>query len=397
MEEEARQLEALRQDIASPIKVEPMSPVKESVGVVAEDLQEPEDVDASDVDEYSDEQVVAVSKRISEGSRVVRRRPEADSTEFSLFARLVMVLLIMASGAMLYQYKKESSEIGFCNAGMTTNAILEGRQALTAAVESCQRENRTTLYASEVESVASPVPTGTAAAVAQGSQSEAESAVELCPPPTLDLLPHPQACTPCPQYATCTPSSITCAKGYVLRPHAFLSSARVPHHPNLEDPSLMTFTRPKDTLSAEDWSEAAYSLVSSVFDGLPGFGPVAFPPRCIVDPLARRKITLIGKSIESQLATERGMRLCTGKNADLPETTELEQAKKWGTEVERLSKEIRKKTSVSIFSFASIVRDAHPCAAQPDPTIRRNIQGRPQRLARARCSHRGRRHKVRAS
>ena len=378
LEEEARQIEALRQDIASPIQAEPIPPLEESVGAIEEDLQEPEEDDASDVDEYSDEQVAAVSKRISEGGRVVRHRPEADSNEFSRFARLVLTLLIMASGAVLYHYKQESSGIGFCNAGTTTNPILEGRQALVAAVASCQRENRTTLYASEVESAPPPVPTGTAAAVDQGSQPETESAVELCPPPTFDLLPHPQTCTPCPRHATCTPSSVTCAKGYVFQPNKFMAYIPVPHYPNPNEPSLSTFTRPKGLLAAEDSSEVAYSLVSSLFDGLPGFGPVAFPPRCVVDPLLKRKINYMGRSVASQLATERGMRLCTGKNADLPETTELEQAKKWGTEVDKLSKEIQKKTSVGFFSSASIVQAAHSCAAQLNPAIRRYIQGCPQ-------------------
>lgn len=354
LEEEARQLEALRQDIASPTKADPEVPVLEPVEAIAEDVQELEYDDASDVGEYPDEQVAAVSKRISEGGRVVQYQPEADSKEFSRFARLVIVLLMLASGAMLYEYKKESSGIGFCNAGTTTNPILEERQALAAAVELCQRENRTTLYGSEAGSASSPIPTGTT--VAAGQQPATESGVELCPLPTFDLLPHPQTCTPCPQHATCTPSSVTCAKGYILQSHPLLAFLSVPHHASPDDPSLTTFTRPQGLLSSVDMPEMAYSAPALIFDGLPSFGPVAFPPRCVVDPFHRRNINLIGRSIESHLAAERGMRLCTGKNAALPGTTELEQAKKWGVEVEKLSKEIMKKTSVCFSGSASLVQ-----------------------------------------
>lgn len=347
LEEEARQLEALRQDLASPTKAQTQLPVLELVEAPTEDIQEQEDDVASDVSEFSDEQVAAVSKRISEGGRVMKRQQESDSKEFSRFARLVAVLLMLASSAVLYGYKQESSGIGFCNAGTATNPVLQERRSLAAAVELCQRENRTTLYGSEAESASSPISTGTA--VDHGSQPAAESAVELCPLPVFDLFPHPQTCTPCPRYASCTPSSVTCAKGYVLQSHPLLSFLTVPHHASPDDPSLTTFTRPQGLLSSVDTSELVYSAPSLIFDGLPSFGPVAFPPRCVADPLHRRKINYIGKSIESHLAAERGMRLCTGKGADLPETTEIEQAKKWGTDVEKLSKEIMKKTSVCFF------------------------------------------------
>ncbi|KZT68959.1 hypothetical protein DAEQUDRAFT_727125 [Daedalea quercina L-15889] len=344
--EEEQQMEALREDIASPkVEAEPQLPVTEPgmAEGTREDSEELEGDVASDADEYTDEQVAAVSKRISEGGQVVRHQPDSDSRGYSFFTRLILLLLVLSSSGVLYEYKRESSEIGFCNANTTTNAVLEDRRARAAAVELCQRENRTALYVSNARSAASPVPTGTASASGQVSQPATDNALEICPPLALFPLPHPETCTPCPRHATCTPSSVACESGYIPRSHPFLYYVPVPDASPPGQLSETTFTRPRSLLSADvDVPELAYSAVSALFDGLPGLGPVAFPPRCVVDVRRRRYLNAMAKNIEGHLSGERGRRLCLGENAGLPETTQLEQAKKWGMELE-VVKEVSKR------------------------------------------------------
>ncbi|TFY58832.1 hypothetical protein EVJ58_g6170 [Rhodofomes roseus] len=342
--EEMQQMEALRQDIASPVvEAEPAVPV------VMDGSQEPEGDIVSESEEYADGQVAAVSKRISEGGQVVRHQPESEPEGHSLFTRLIILLLLLSSSGMLYDYKHESSGIGFCTAGTATNAVVEDRRARAAAVELCQRENRTTQYVSNTDSATSPVPTGTASVSGEDSQPARENAVETCPPPTFLPLSHPETCTPCPRHATCTPSSVTCENGYVLRSHPVLYYVPVPDYSPPNQLSHTTFTRPRSLFSTDvDVPELIYSAVSTLFDGLPGLGPVAFPPRCVADPRRRRHINGMGKSIETFLAAERGKRLCSGEGASLPEDTEIAQAKKWGRELEKLRDESMKKTSPNL-------------------------------------------------
>jgi len=86
--------------------------------------------------------------------------------------------------------------------------------------------------------------------------------------------------------------------------------------------------------------------LSMVLDGLPGFGSVALPPRCMEDPKRRRNIGALGKAIESLLGQERGHRLCAGGKAVDEVVMDIEggDAKKWGVELEKLRDVMKKKT-----------------------------------------------------
>ena len=100
--------------------------------------------------------------------------------------------------------------------------------------------------------------------------------------------------------------------------------------------------------------ELAHTALSLVADGLPGLGPVAFPPRCVEDPRRKRHIGALGKAVEAMLAAERGRRLCAGVRPaeGTAQQGEAEEAKRWGVEVEVLKGTIRKKTAVSGFSLS---------------------------------------------
>ena len=100
-------------------------------------------------------------------------------------------------------------------------------------------------------------------------------------------------------------------------------------------------------------AELFFQTVSAVTDGLPGFGSVGLPPRCVEDPQRRRNIGSLGKAIESILAKERGRRLCLRGNID--HANSQEDAMRWGIEVENLRQVFKKKTAVRSFTFLSPV------------------------------------------
>ncbi|RDX56861.1 hypothetical protein OH76DRAFT_1336428 [Lentinus brumalis] len=320
------------------------APDKAAVGTdVPSDAEEMDDRGSQDLDS---EGVVAVAQRISQGGQVVKRDADTSSPRLHWSLRMLFVALILSTFGVAVQYKQESMEIGFCDAGRSTNAILEGLRTRRAAVESCNRENRTALYLGDsTASVPPPKPTATPTSL--GHEPDG-STVELCPPPPLVPFVRPDECTPCPKHAVCTANSVTCESGYILRPHPLLTPLPLPvlH----KEGGLQSFERPLHKFDASDFPHLLYSIISSGFDGLPSLGPVAAPPRCVEDPRRRRHIGALGKAIESMLANERGRRLCEGLNVGLPEGDEATEAQRWGMEVEKLREYIKEKTTPSMLS-----------------------------------------------
>ncbi|CAL1704835.1 unnamed protein product [Somion occarium] len=299
------------------------------------------------------EQVRAVSQRISEGGQLARRGPEAEPTSMSLFLRLLIGFLLVTGPIFLFNYKQESAPIGFCETGKSTNTVLERLQAKWSAIESCNRANSSLLYSAPdpytTGSVDSPVPTQTAVEMPDDSEQDQVAKSEPCPPLPLVPVPHPSTCAPCPPHASCTPSSMTCETGYLIRPHPALFFLRLPTNPspatsNPQQSYMLPYY--SDSLTpADSISQTVYKYISLALDGFPGLGPVAFPPRCVEDPRRRRHIGVLGRAVESILAQERGRRLCSGEVSTKPSATEAEEARKWGIELEELKDSIRNKTS----------------------------------------------------
>ena len=123
---------------------------------------------------------------------------------------------------------------------------------------------------------------------------------ESSPPLPLVPLPHPDSCTPCPAHGKCTAYEVICGEGYVLSPH---SLSRIPY-------------------------------ISVIFDGMPGFGPIAFPPKCADDEELKKNIGRAGKWIDSLLSEIRGMRICAG--VDTRKKLEGGEAELWGLNVNDL-------------------------------------------------------------
>lgn len=296
-----------------------------------------------------DSQTSAVAQRIAEGSKVVRRKVQK-SPAMSNTLRFFLALIGMASLTSVYNYKSESSTIGFCETGTKSNEVLEALRTRRAAVVECNHENRTLLWtdleADKTRTVNDPSP-----AASPGDSHESQLVKsELCPPLPLLPIPPPQECTPCPANAVCTSKSMTCETGYLLRPHFLLSFLSLPGLPNPKDTAdRNTYVIPEyETISSsqKSVSHVAHSAISLVLDGLPGFGSVALAPRCVEDPRRKRHIGALGKAVEAMLAAERGRRLCAGVDEKQEPGTQAEEAKKWGVEVETLKEALKSKTSV---------------------------------------------------
>ena len=94
-----------------------------------------------------------------------------------------------------------------------------------------------------------------------------------------------------------------------------------------------------------------WKAIGSVANGLPGFGPIALPPRCVEDPKRKRHIGALGKAIEAFLAQERGRKLCAGISPNEVkvdgENEQLIEARTWGVSLDSLKGHLREKTAVS--------------------------------------------------
>ena len=222
-------------------------------------------------------------------------------------------MCFLAASSVVVHYKRESAPIGYCDAGSNSSRALQEFQARISAMEPCVRVDRTFLdVPSEVfDAITAKDGTG-------------------CPVSSLIPLPHPSTCAPCPEYASCNQHTVTCHGGYLLRPHPILA---------LLSPFGAAPSAPV---------ELVWNFISEVADGLPGLGPVAFPPYCIEDPRRKRNIGALGKAIEALLGQERGRRVCSGAEGGQVTVSDSEggEARKWGLEVEVLRETMKKKTAV---------------------------------------------------
>jgi Man1-Src1p-C-terminal domain len=283
--------------------------------------------DDSNPDILADQSIaIAISQRIAEGGEELSRPATSprshhgvSSRIFQLFYTAVMLLIC----GVALNYKMESAPIGYCDRGSRTNNYLEELRGRRSAVESCNRENRTLLYLPRLS-----------------ARSESDGAdLTPCPLPPLLPLPHPDSCAPCPNHAICSQDSVVCDVGYILRAHPLLSF--LPASASARNVNLSLSSPPVDLL---------WKVLSVGLDGLPGFGSIALPPRCVEDPKRKRNIGALGKAIESVLGQERGRRLCTGGKMMDEIVMDIDggDAKKWGVELENLRDKMKKKTPVSL-------------------------------------------------
>ena len=269
---------------------------------------------------------LAISRRLSDGTLV---RTSSPSSRASPLLRFLAVMAAVLVYLIVGPYKAQSAALGYCDTGSKTNDILERLRTRVAAVEACNRENRTSLYL--------PSP-----------------GIEEQPCPAPPLLPFiPDECTPCPEHATCTPDSVSCEHGFLLRPHPLLAFISLPSSNTLSPHSQLTPS-----------ANTVLKVVAATLDGIPGLGPVALAPRCVEDPRRKRHIGVLGKAIEAVLGLERGKRLCASE-APLVQDTEGGEAKRWGMHLDGLREAMKAKTAVSFthLSLALVRTDVHSLVA----------------------------------
>ncbi|KAM5535229.1 hypothetical protein V8D89_011165 [Ganoderma adspersum] len=298
--------------------------------------------------ELQDESVDVIAQRIAEGGSFVNDTPP-ETPRSNWFLRLLVALLLFTSTGLVVQYKQESAQIGFCDAGSSTNSILNDIRERRVAIESCNRENRTALYYADPAHTSSPPPPQPMGTVIVDVSASSVVPAETCPPLPLVPAMQPDECTPCPRHATCTPDSIACENGYILKSHPLLAFLPVPLiRKEIATGVVQTFEREAHVSSGSPLSDLVYVGIRYAFDGMPGVGPVALPPRCVEDPRRKRHIGALGNAIESILANERGLRVCEGFNDGLPEGDEATESQRWGLEVEKLRERLKANTRPSM-------------------------------------------------
>lgn len=166
---------------------------------------------------------------------------------------MVSILVLTVVG----QYKNESVAIGYCETGTSTNSRIQALLELQKEIKECQQR---------------ALQNSTDGKAHHNLDPHCNDIIPFVP------LPHPTTCTPCPDHAKCSSKNIVCEPAYVLKQHAL----------------------------------ASVPLLSGACNGLPGLGPIAFPPRCVPDSRRRKSVSAISKNIESVLARVRGDRICAG-------------------------------------------------------------------------------------
>ncbi|KAF9653088.1 hypothetical protein BDM02DRAFT_3087982 [Thelephora ganbajun] len=298
--EQSGQVEQLLEELASPIQesVELSSDAPEGV----QELQK---------------SVSAVSRRIARGADalVPATKPKYKRSSLNLFVRFIGLVTIGLVSTFGYDYKVKSASIGFCDTGKDTNDALVAVRERHAVVRECNFEHRPKLWVDDREDNPD------------------------CPLPIFS----PDGCTPCPKHSTCTQHTVTCETGYLIRPHPLSSFL-----PRPSTATSMSWSFP------EQWEpdypvDYVWKAIGLVANGLPGFGPIALPPRCVEDPKRKRHIGALGKAIEAFLARERGQKLCAGISpkevkAD-GENEQLIEARAWGVSLDNLKGLLREKTA----------------------------------------------------
>ena len=283
------------------------------VDTSANNIQHATDDTFDDVEEEQEDQTIAVSRRIAQGGQLVPAKPQTNSMPWTL--RILYLLVAAACSAAVANYKKESAPIGYCDTGKNTNAALEALKTKWDAIETCNRENRTFLQLSSIGS-------------SDGIGEDSEPI--LCPPPALIPFMHTTHCTPCPEHAACVKNKVKCDNGFLMKLHP-LFSILSPFDSSISAPAAK-----------------ARELIEDVTNGLPWFGPVAFPVRCVDDPQRKKHIGALGKAVEAFLGQERGLRVCAGGGLEVFENRDGGEAKNWGMDMGELREIMKKKTPVSL-------------------------------------------------
>ncbi|KAG8960307.1 inner nuclear membrane protein enriched at telomere/subtelomere region [Tulasnella sp. 419] len=242
-------------------------PLNDTEEYVQEFVQEPHTPERSpSLGEESDDHNARVSNRIAKvgakrsslSRRPGKQLPSSSPSMITAIGRttrwLVTLLTLMSAITTLVWYKIDSAYIGYCDAGSNTNLRMPQLQANRSIRQQAAHKCRAEF------NITSP---------------------SFCEPFPLVSPFEANTCTPCPKRAVCTPDSVTCQSSFIMKPHF---ASKIP-------------------------------FASAIFNGMPGFGSVAFPPECVEDLERARRIGGLVRGVEDHLATERARRICAGVKA----------------------------------------------------------------------------------
>ncbi|KDN51478.1 hypothetical protein RSAG8_00023, partial [Rhizoctonia solani AG-8 WAC10335] len=230
-----------------------------------EQIEEPADYSSAVA-----QRIASIGQDFAAGKALVRRADIKVPPVVPQWLSLILGFGFSIILSIIASYKAESSSIGWCDTGSNTNSIIAEHKIAQAARYECAER----LYLNSTLGAVGLIES------AEGAANRQEVFDGLmggeCTPLPLLPIPHPQTCTPCPEHATCTPPyGMVCDPTYILKPHPLDAIL-----------GLRTFA-----------------------SGLPGFGAVAFPPRCVEDDARKRKVSGVAKGMATYLETVKGERV----------------------------------------------------------------------------------------
>ena len=170
-----------------------------------------------------------ISERPTSGTELIKRVTpgslDARTTETTVKFSVLMAVLGFLVWA--YQYQQQSAPLGYCDPNVASNSIIRSRETRLIKAAECVHDRH----------------------VRREKDALRDDQLTHCPNehelPLLDFVPRAQSCTPCPSHAVCADGKVLgCQGDYILEPNPLL-----------------------------DW-------LNPTLNGLPGLGPVAFPPSC---------------------------------------------------------------------------------------------------------------------
>jgi hypothetical protein len=239
--------------------------------------------------DFQDEISRKLAGEKSKTSTALTKRQQASAPgKFRRVLPPFWVWLLVTMLSLFAPYKRESSTVGYCDTGKSTNAILQSLQQKHIASE---------IHCSKVLSEARVNDTQ----LALSSTTEFLTCMLNIPA----LIYPPLSCTPCPPHADCTPHSVTCRASFVKKVNPL--------------------------------SQIPYSDV--ILNGWPYLGSVTFPEKCVVDPAFKSKLKAVGRDAEAFLAAHRGQIVC--KEGKMLNLTPKEQVLKYGIRLKDLNDAMR--------------------------------------------------------
>ncbi|PVG02588.1 hypothetical protein CPB86DRAFT_696848 [Serendipita vermifera] len=238
------------------------------------------------------EKIASLGTRASNGIVSTRRKQSG----LTVWQQLLSTLAVVLVATILWLYKSDSVLLGYCDPGTNVNEAVRLRLEEIQAEKACQ------------EIVIKRAEAGL----------PVDPDLEKCKAP---LLPRATRCTPCPAHAVCTGRSIECEPAYIKSSSAFSS---IP-------------------------------FVDAILDGMPGFGPVAFPPRCVPNVKRRQHVGKMAGAIENKLAFVRGQRVCSGVHST---GGNAQDAAAYGMTVDEMKQGLRNVVPKSINNFDEIFDQA---------------------------------------